>query len=138
MEHVVIQDPSQTYGDIRNLDVLCRCRATKHPPYERVTSGDIIYVQHKGGAIAVRYTVSSAISTPYNNIEEIRKLCAGSTLYGAAGYWCEQQNRRYATVVWLVDPVDVSPPIERKAAKGDANDWIVLDREDKRRQWPRL
>ena len=138
MEHVVIQDPKQTYGDIRNLDVLCRCRSTKHPPYDKVNPGDTIYIQHKGGAIEVKYTVSFVTSTSYKEIEEIRGLCKGSTLYNAAEYWHAQQNRQYGTVVWLADPKRISPPIERKAAKGNANDWIVLDKKEKRRQWPGL
>lgn len=138
MEHVVIQDPKQTYGDIRNLDVLCRCRSTKHPPYDKVNPGDTIYIQRKGGPIEVKYTVLSAISTPYKEIEEIRELCKTSTLYNAVEYWRAQQIRHYGTVVWLTDPKRISPLIERKAAKGNANDWIVLDKEEKRRQWPGL
>ena len=137
MEHVVIQDPKQTYGDIRNLDVLCRCRSTKHPPYDKVNPGDTIYIQHKGGAIEVKYTVSSATSTSYKEIGEIRELCKGTTLYNAAEYWRAQQNRQYGTVVWLADPKRISPPIERKAAKGNAG-WIVLDKTENRRQWPGL
>jgi len=138
MEHIVIQDPKQTYSDIRNLDVLCRCRSTKHPPYDRVNAGDVIYVQHKGGAIEVKYTVSSAVSTPYNEVGEIRKLCEGTTLYEATQFWQAQQNRLYGTVVWLADPRGISPPITRRVTRGDANDWIVLDKESKRRQWPGL
>lgn len=138
MEHVVIQDPKQTYSDIRNLDVLCRCRSTKHPPYAKVNPGDTIYIQRKGGPIEVKYTVSSAISTPYKEIEEIRELCKASTLYNAVEYWRAQQIRHYGTIVWLTDPKRISPFIERKAAKGNANDWIVLDKDEKRRQWAGL
>jgi len=138
MEHGVIQDPKQTYGDIGNLDVLCRCRSTKHPPYDKVNPGDTIYIQRKGGPIEVKYTVSSAISTPYQEIEEIRELCKASTLYNAVEYWRAQQGRRYGTVVWLTDPKHIAPPVERKVAKGNANDWIVLDKKEKRWQWPRL
>jgi hypothetical protein len=138
MEHVVIQDPEQTYGDIRNLDVLCRCRLTKHPPYDKVSPGDTVYIQDKGGAIEVKYTVSSVTSTPYKEIDEIRRLCKGSTLYDAARYWRAQQNRQYGTVVWLGNPERISPPLKRQAVRGNANDWIVLNKKEKRRQWPGL
>ena len=138
MEHVVIQDPKQTYGNIEGLDILCRCRATKHPPFDKVNTGDIIYLQYKGGAIEVKYTVSSAISTPYKEIEEIRKLCKGSKLYDASEYWQAQLIREYATVVWLTHPQHISPPIKRNITRGNANDWIVLDKEANRRQWPGL
>jgi len=138
MEHVVIQDPKQTYGDITNLDVLCRCRSTRHPPYGKVNPGDTVYVQCRGAGIEVKYRVSSATSTAYDEIEEIKELCRGTSLYGATQYWLAQQNRRYGTVVWLADPKHVTPPIARKAAKGDANDWIVLDKQEKRCQWPDL
>lgn len=138
MEHVVIQDPKQTYGDIGNLDVLCRCRATKHPPYDKVNSGDTIFIQHKGGSIVVKYTVSSAISTPYKDVDEIRELCKASPLFGATEYWRAQQGRQYGTVVWLTGHERVSPPIERRVAKGNANDWIILDTKEKRQQWPGL
>lgn len=138
MEHVVIQDPKQTYGDITNLDVLCRCRSTRHPPYSKVTTGDTVYIQRTRGGIEVKYRVSSATSISYRDIEEIRELCKGTTLYDATEYWLAQQNRQYGTVVWLVDPKRISPPVARKAAKGDANDWIVLDKQEKRCQWPDL
>jgi hypothetical protein len=135
VEHVVIQDPKQTYANVRNLDILCRCRLTKHTPYDKVSTGDTVYYQDKGGAIEVKYTVSSVTSTPYGEIQEIRRLCKGSTLYDADQYWQAQQNRKYATVVWLADPECISPPLKRHAVKGNAHDWIVLDKKEKRRQW---
>jgi len=138
MEHVVIQDPTQTFGDIGNLDVLCRCRATKHPPYGKVHAGDVIFIQVKGGPIVAKYTVSSAISIPYKNVDEIRELCKESPLFSATEYWRAQESRLYGTVVWLKNPELVLPQIIRNVAKGNANDWILLDTKESRQQWPGL
>jgi hypothetical protein len=135
MDHVVIQDPVRTFKDIYSLDILCRCRATKHPPYEKVNIGDTIYVQLKGGPVKVKYTVSSVISVTYNSVEEVRQLCKGTSLFGATSYWHEQKNRCYGTIVKLTDPQIIDPPIQRYASRGDANDWIILDKKEKRRQW---
>ncbi len=139
MEHVVIQDPKQTIPPIMNLDVLCRCRLTRHPPYDKVNQGDIVFVQEKGGPIVVKYIVSSVVSIPYTEVNEIRELCRSYSLYNATNYWRAQESRCYGTVVWLSNPKPVLPPIYRKGiAKGNANDWIVLDKKEKRQQWPGL
>jgi hypothetical protein len=101
--------------------------------------GDTVYIQEKGEPITTKATVSSATSKPYGDIEEIRKLCKSSSLFAANEYWLAQRGRQYGTVVWLTNHRPVSKPIHRtKVAKGNAHDWIVLDTEKKRQQWPGL
>jgi hypothetical protein len=138
VEHVVIQDLKQTYGNITSLDVLCRCRLSKHPPFSKVKVGDTVYVQEKGGPIKAKATVSKATSKEYSDISEIRELCKSSRLYNATDYWALQKGRRYGTVIWLENHQLVSPPIARRYVKGNANDWIVLDSLKKRGDWPGL
>jgi hypothetical protein len=139
MEHIAIQDPGQTFGNINALVVLCRCRLTKHPPFDKVSVVDIVYLKMKGAPISAKATVSSAISKPYDDIEEIRSLCKSVRgLYNARAYWAEQAERGYATVVFLENHKPVSPPVQRLTKKGHRNNWIVLDTAGKWKEWPGL
>ena len=139
MEHIAIQDPKQTFGNINALDVLCRCRLTRHLPFDKVSVGDTVYLKMKGAPISGKATVSSATSRSYDDIEVIRRLCkAATSLHNARAYWAKQAGRKYATVVFLKDHKPVSPTVYRAAKRGHQNDWIVLDTSSKRKEWPGL
>ena len=136
MEHVAIQKENRTFIDLGSLDILCRCKSKKDPPYNKIQAGDKVYVA-MGGRIKLQTSVVEAVSLESQNIDEIRKLCKGTTLYDADDYWNEMRekgNRRYGTVVRLTNQEMLDPPIQ-STARSYGWDWFVLDTPEKRRAW---
>lgn len=133
----MIQDPQKTFTNFSNLDIICRCKPTKHPPYNKVNVGDTIFVQKRGGPIEDKYEVSSVLSTYYNNIVNIRNLCKNSSLYYVNDWWNAQMEKGFATIIFLVQHKTVSPSIYRvNYSQGNAHDWIVINTLEKQQQWP--
>jgi len=87
MEHIAIQNKEYTFDPLPTLTILCRCKQRKDPPYEKVATGDIVYIL-QDGLIRVKATVSRALSKEYDDISEIRDLCKGTSpsLYNGVIY----------------------------------------------------
>ena len=129
MEHIAIQKPEWTVDKLQTL--LCRCSIKKIAPYNKVLCGDKVYVK-LGKFIRIEATISDYTQMEYDDINKVRDLCKGTRLYSGSRYWNKQPSQGYATVIWLEDykPKQIRP---RKKSYGSS--WVVLDSEQKRREW---
>ena len=131
MEHIAIQKPEWTFDNLQTLTVLCRCSVKKIAPYDKVSRGDKVYVK-LGEFIRIEATVLDYTQIEYDDINKVRDLCKRTSLYSGSSYWNEQPSQGYATIVWLEDhkPKQICP-----REKSHGSSWIVLDSEQKRREW---
>ncbi|MBA7663629.1 hypothetical protein ES703_71674 [subsurface metagenome] len=134
MEHVAIQNKRYTFDNLETLPVLCRCNKRKDVPYEKVSPGDKIYIQ-SDGLITVKATVLKVTLKEYDDINDIRNLCKGTKLYDGKNYWNDMKDRHYATVVRLANHEDLSNRPIRPRKRSYGSSWIVMDSEQKRREW---
>lgn len=137
MEHVAVQKKDRMFIDLKSLDILCRCKSKKDPPFAKVAPGDIVYVA-MGSDVRLRTKVRKAESLEFQDVDEVRELTQGTTLYDGEAYWDDVRNaripRRYGTVVWLTDPEILDPPIQ-PTTRSYGWDWFVLDTPQKREAW---
>ena len=134
MLHVAIQRPEWTVGDLLDKDVLCRCSIRAVPPFNRVESGDTVFLKWSGGPIIAMAKVRRSTSLEYSDIEEVRELCEGYSLYELEDFWEVMRGRRYGTVMELEDVKDVHPPIVPKARSAGSG-RIILDTPEKEKMW---
>jgi hypothetical protein len=116
MLHVAIQRREWTVGDLLDKDVLCRCSIRPIPPFDRVEPGDTVFLKWTGGPIIALAKVRRSASLEYSDIEEVRELCKGYSLYE------------------LEDVKGVHPPIVPKA-RSMGSGWIILNTPEKERMW---
>ena len=134
MLHVAIQRPEWTVGDLLDKDVLCRCSIRAIPPFNRVEPGDTVFLKWSGGPIIARAKVRESTSVEYSNVEDVRELCKGYSLYELEDFWEAMRGRRYATVVELEDVKGIHPPIVPRT-RSMGTGWIILDTPEKEKMW---
>ena len=136
MEHIAIQNKKYTFGPITQLDIFCRCQNRKDPPYDKVSVGDLVYPLMNGIILCVA-DVSYVRSFEFSDISEVIKLCKGTDLDGANAFWDDMKDRRYATVIHILNNRLLPKPIVPRT-RSFGSGWITLDNRGKRSEWLNL
>ena len=102
-----------------------RFSSRRFSPYKRVTKGDILLLKRSSGPVVGLCRVSQVwnyeLDPPtFRNIQEkfSQALCATE-----ADFWKERESARYATLMKVEKPCEVSP---FSVPKRDRRGWVVI------------
>jgi len=140
MAHLVIRDPSFVAGTTEKPEVklFVQTHSTRSPVSEnRLAPGQIVWMKWVSGPIVARSKILSWHLGKFenSNINQLRELCIGSSLFGLNEYWkhvAQKVNAFYA-VIHLCDEEWLDNPIYTGAFS--RNSWVYLDTPEKHLQW---
>ena len=99
----------------------------KIPPYEVIRKGDEILLKQSGGNLIGKVEVDNVLF--YENLdgeaigklrkEYYKEMCTHDK------FWHEKANARYASMIFLKNPIRFLSPIKNK--KKDRRSWVVLE-----------
>ena len=106
---------------------------TKHAPWGKISSGDIVYFKNSGEKISVRTKVEKVMSfsdlTPEKVSEILDRYGTDDGIEKAEipGFFKRFRDKKYCLLIFLKDPEKVTPFEINKAGFGAMAAWISVE-----------
>lgn len=128
MIHIAILKPSYIQAILSGAKTIeSRLTKTAQPPYDKVKTGERLYLKASGGpfmATAIAGEVSSFEADSPCMVDRLYEQY-GEQIRGDADYWQAKRDCRYITLIELteVKPIEIGPPYKPAHMKA----WYVLN-----------
>lgn len=127
MDHIAIM--SKQFGNLipRILDgrkkIESRWSINKIAPWNKVKSGDTIYLKNAGGQVIARAAVSKVLQFDNLNPAKVKKILDKWPL--VTYEWAK--NKKYCVLIFLKNPQKITPFKINKAGFGSAAAWLCVE-----------
>jgi hypothetical protein len=122
---VILREPYLTRILIGQKRIESRFACDRRPPFDRVSTGDILLLKRAGGPLAGLALAKQAIScalTP-EVFNAIRRNYATDLAIDNDHFWERQTQKRFVTLVWMSEVCPLPPiPIPHRDRRG----WVLI------------
>lgn len=109
----------------KTIDVRFSCRRVL--PFEKIKSGDLIYMKKSGKEIVGQFKAKRIIYYENLNLEMILKIKKDYNRYicGNKYFWNEKEEAKFGTLIFISEVQPVLFPLN--FVKRDRRPWVILE-----------